>query len=42
MMTVETKSSVVSVPRLVIIGAAESGVGAAVLASKKGFDVFVY
>ena len=27
--------------RLVIIGAAESGIGAAVLATKKGFDVFV-
>ncbi|MCX6290427.1 MAG: UDP-N-acetylmuramoyl-L-alanine--D-glutamate ligase [Bacteroidetes bacterium] len=27
--------------RIVILGAAESGVGAAVLASKKGFDVFV-
>ena len=27
--------------RMVILGAAESGVGAAVLAQKKGFDVFV-
>ncbi len=27
--------------RMVILGAAESGVGAAVLARKKGFDVFV-
>ena len=27
--------------RIVILGAAESGVGAAVLALKKGFDVFV-
>ena len=38
---VENKSSVVVIPRVVIIGAAESGVGAAVLAVKKGFDVFV-
>ncbi len=37
----EIRSSVVAIPRLVIIGAAESGVGAAVLAAKKGFDVFV-
>ena len=27
--------------RIVVLGAAESGVGAAVLAQKKGFDVFV-
>ena len=27
--------------RIVILGAAESGAGAAVLAKKKGFDVFV-
>ena len=27
--------------RIVILGAAESGVGAAVLAKKEGFDVFV-
>ena len=27
--------------RIVVLGAAESGVGAAVLAKKKGFDVFV-
>ena len=27
--------------RLVVLGAAESGVGAAVLGKKKGFDVFV-
>ena len=27
--------------RIVILGAAESGVGAAVLALKKGFEVFV-
>ena len=27
--------------RIVILGAAESGVGAAILAQKKGFDVFV-
>ena len=27
--------------RIVVLGAAESGVGAAVLALKKGFDVFV-
>ena len=27
--------------RLVVLGAAESGVGAAVLAQKKGFEVFV-
>ena len=40
-MSREARSSVVTIPRLVIIGAAESGVGAAVLASKKGFDVFV-
>jgi UDP-N-acetylmuramoylalanine--D-glutamate ligase len=35
------KSSIVAIPRIVVLGAAESGVGAAVLASKKGFDVFV-
>ncbi len=40
-MDAKKKSSIVVVPRLVVIGAAESGVGAAVLASKKGFDVFV-
>src|SRR5205823_3904564 len=34
-------SPVVVKQRIVIIGAAESGVGAAVLAAKKGFDVFV-
>jgi UDP-N-acetylmuramoylalanine--D-glutamate ligase len=34
-------SPLITVPRLVIIGAAESGIGAAVLAAKKGFDVFV-
>ena len=27
--------------RIVILGAAESGVGAAILAQKEGFDVFV-
>ena len=27
--------------RIVILGAAESGIGAAVLAQKQGFDVFV-
>ena len=27
--------------RIVVLGAAESGAGAAVLAQKKGFDVFV-
>ena len=27
--------------RIVILGAAESGVGAAILAKQKGFDVFV-
>ena len=27
--------------RIVILGAAESGVGAAILAKKQGFDVFV-
>ena len=27
--------------RIVVLGAAESGVGAAVLAKKQGFDVFV-
>ena len=27
--------------RIVVLGAAESGAGAAVLAKKKGFDVFV-
>ena len=27
--------------RIVVLGAAESGVGAAVLALKKGFDIFV-
>ncbi len=27
--------------RIVVLGAAESGVGAAVLAMKKGFDVFI-
>ena len=37
-MTVE---GMISKPRIVILGAAESGVGAAVLAQKKGFDVFV-
>jgi UDP-N-acetylmuramoylalanine--D-glutamate ligase len=37
----KVKKSIVATPRIVILGAAESGVGAAVLASKKGFDVFV-
>jgi hypothetical protein len=27
--------------KIVVLGAAESGVGAAVLAQKKGFDVFI-
>ena len=27
--------------KLVVLGAAESGVGAAILAQKKGYDVFV-
>ena len=27
--------------RIVVLGAGESGVGAAILAQKKGFDVFV-
>jgi UDP-N-acetylmuramoylalanine--D-glutamate ligase len=27
--------------RIVVLGAAESGIGAAILAQKKGFDVFV-
>ena len=27
--------------RIVVLGAAESGVGAAILAQKEGFDVFV-
>ena len=30
-----------TLPRLVILGAGESGVGAAILAKQKGFDVFV-
>ena len=34
-------SSGIAAPRLVILGAAESGVGAALLASKKGYTVFV-
>ncbi len=38
---IKNKSAVVNTPRLVIFGAAESGVGAAILAAKKGFDVFV-
>jgi UDP-N-acetylmuramoylalanine--D-glutamate ligase len=41
MTAIEKKPSVITKPRLVIIGAAESGVGAAILAAKKGFDVFV-
>ena len=28
--------------RIVILGAAESGIGAAVLAQKQGFDVFCF
>ena len=37
----ENKSTKNSSSRVVIIGAAESGVGAAVLAVKKGFEVFI-
>lgn len=30
-----------NIPRLVVLGAGESGTGAAILAKQKGFDVFV-
>ncbi len=41
MLKEEIKSSGIAFQRLAIIGAAESGVGAAVLAKKKGLNVFV-
>jgi UDP-N-acetylmuramoylalanine--D-glutamate ligase len=34
-------SNMITRPRIVVLGAAESGAGAAILAHKKGFDVFV-
>ena len=40
-MKMKTKKKTPGLRRLVVLGAAESGIGAAVLAKKKGFDVFV-